>query len=172
MAKKPAAAALAPTSVPKAPEAPATSVLKYGDFEFEVTQSDEIGEEFFEKPKRGTQTKALPFTAWFDIATHGTNLFIPNEFWVQRCKDVGVEVDPAKVNSTYVRNKIRGLFNAWKYDRVPDPTAENPKGTKLVPKAGREHHDVLFAFRQDGLGKHAGKPGFEIKMWALPKPNK
>ena len=165
----------APASAPAAPAQAAGEVLRYGTYEFELMHDDVLPEDLKVRT-RPTQAYELPFKGWFDKMSHAKSFFIPNTFWVDRGKELGVPVELDKVNSTYVRNKVRGQFNQWKFDRVEDPDAapvadkegKLTQPTKLVPKPGRENHDILFAYREQGMGHYQGQPGYQVYMKVTP----
>ena len=121
-----AAKAAKPSSVSELAQhaQPAEPAAKFavGDMEFVVTDSAALPADI---GKRATKVSALPFADWFTKMKVGQHVYLPDAFWAKRKADGHLNPD-TKVDSTYVRSKVRASFNKWK------DADESRKATDLV----------------------------------------
>ena len=88
------------------PEALADSLGEFGVITPASALPADIG-------KRATKVTSLPFANWFSKMQVGQHVYLPDAFWAKRKADGHLNAE-TKVDSTYVRSKVRASFNKWK----------------------------------------------------------
>jgi len=107
--------------------------------------------------KRATKVSALPFADWFTKMKVGQHAYLPDAFWAKRKADGHLNAD-TKIDSTYVRTKVRGAFNKWKeadasrasVDLViyPRPNGISPADDPNFPKDERPGFSLYLVKNQ------------------------
>lgn len=136
---------LASTSVPDAPDAPATEapkVLKAGSFSLAVRKTTELPPEAL---RPAPSSRALPFKEWFSSLEPGEEALLPASFWAERGASPKPEV---------VRNKLNSAFKAWK---EAEGHAE-----------ARQNHQLLLVTRTKGVGGWTEEDGVQLFMRLKP----
>jgi hypothetical protein len=144
-----------PSSIPDAP-APAEDTVKsltFGGFEFKMEIGVGLDPADLKPKARGANP--LPFRSWFDTMPDKAAIFLPLAFWEARRSPEDAQ---KPITGTFVRNKVRGQFNAWvemdeaNRDNRNLIILDRPKGHNGDPRPG---HLVYMQFLEgDALVAH------------------
>lgn len=90
----------------------ATTIAKFGKFEFALRKGVPIPET---APRtRGARQEETPYLAFFAVAEHNDELFVPQSFFTSPKTMGGRGIPASTATTSYMRGKIRDAFNRWK----------------------------------------------------------
>lgn len=100
-----------PATPPKSPgtnDTAGVALGQVGKFQFFVQKLDALPD--IPSPRT---SRALPFKDWFGQMEHNSHVFVPDSFWTAAIGDGGREVPADKVDTYYVKSKVRNAFRDW-----------------------------------------------------------